>query len=180
MDNSTPSQNRKSRRSQVLLSATLEHGGTSQSVKLRNLSSEGALVEADKLPIEGTSVVFCRNELCTQGHVVWVNGHYAGVAFSEKLAPEQVLRHVPTPRPRIQPKPYRPGLTPRNMTPEQRRLAAAGRDRQAHEGVRVRQPPHRVAVGGVQHHTGHLRQRPLHAPHARGAGHPLNGENRFC
>jgi hypothetical protein len=123
MDNSTPSQNRKARRSQVLLSATLEHGGTSQSVKLRNLSSEGALVEADKLPIEGMSVVFCRNELCTQGHVVWVNGRYAGVAFSEKLAPEQVLRHVPTPQPKFHPKPYRPGLAPRNMTPEQRRLA---------------------------------------------------------
>ena len=123
MDNSTPSQNRKSRRSQVLLSATLEHGGTSQSVKLRNLSADGALVEADRLPIEGTSVIFCRNELCTPGHVVWVNGRHAGVAFSGKLAPEQVLRHVPSPKPKFQPKHYRPGLAPRDMTPEQRRLA---------------------------------------------------------
>ncbi len=123
MNDSTNSQNRKSRRSQVLLTATIEHAGASQSVKLRNLSSEGALVESDKLPIEGTSVVFCRNELCTQGHVVWVNGRYAGIAFAEKLLPEQVLRHVPVPRPKIQPKAYRPGLTVRSMTPEQRRLA---------------------------------------------------------
>ena len=123
MNDTTNSQNRKSRRSQVLLTATIEHGGASQSVKLRNLSSEGALVESDKLPIEGTSVVFCRNELCTQGHVVWVNGRYAGIAFAEKLQPEQVLRHVPVPRPKIQPRAYRPGFAPRAMTPEQRRLA---------------------------------------------------------
>lgn len=123
MDNSTNCQNRKSRRSQVLLSATLEHGGASQSVKLRNLSEEGALVEADKLPIEGTAVTFCRKELCAQGRVVWVSGSYAGIAFAEKLQPEQVLRHVPAPRPKVQPRSYRPGFTPRNMTPEQRRLA---------------------------------------------------------
>ena len=123
MNDSTNSQNRKSRRSQVLLTAMIEHGGASQSVKLRNLSSEGALVESDKLPIEGTSVVFHRNELCTQGHVVWVNGRYAGIAFAEKLLPEQVLRHVPVPRPKIQPKSYRPGFAPSTMTSEQRRLA---------------------------------------------------------
>ena len=80
-----------------------EHGGGTQPVKLRNLSADGALIEADKLPIEGTSVVFCRNELCTPGHVVWVSGRYAGVAFSDKLAPEQVLRHVPSPKPKFQP-----------------------------------------------------------------------------
>lgn len=123
MNDSTNSQNRRSRRSQVLLTATIEHGGASHSVKLRNLSSEGALVESDKLPIEGTSVLFCRNELCTQGHVVWVNGRYAGIAFAKKLQPEQVLRHVPVPRPKIQPRPYRPGFTSRNMTPDQQRLA---------------------------------------------------------
>ena len=123
MENSSNCQNRKSRRSQVLLTATLEHGGATQSVKLRNLSSEGALVESDKLPIEGTSVVFCRNELCVSGRVVWVNDHYAGIAFTEKLQPAQVLRHVPVPRPKIQPRPYRPGFTPRDMTPDQQRLA---------------------------------------------------------
>lgn len=123
MDNSANCQNRRSRRSQVLLTATLEHGGASQTVKLRNLSSEGALVESDKLPIEGTSVLFCRNELCTQGQVVWVNDRYAGIAFAEKLQPEQVLRHVPAPRPKVQPRAYRPGFTPRNMTEDQVRLA---------------------------------------------------------
>ena len=116
-------QNRRSRRSQVLLVAKLEHGGTSQAVKLRNLSAEGALVESEKLPIEGTSVHFVRNELNAQGRVVWVNGHYAGIAFDSKLEPSEVLRHVPVPRPKLQPRYWRPGFTAREMTSEQQRLA---------------------------------------------------------
>ena len=92
MDQSTEAQNRKSRRSQVLLSATLEHGGGSQGVKLRNLSEEGALVESDNLPIEGTTVHFIRNDLNAAGRVVWVSGKYAGIAFSAKRDPSEVRR----------------------------------------------------------------------------------------
>lgn len=123
MDSSESCQNRRSRRSQVLLTATIEHSGSRQSIKLRNLSSEGALVESDKLPIEGTSVLFCRNDLCTDGRVVWVNGRYAGIAFNQPLNPEEVLRHIPAPKPKIMPRNYRPGFTPRTMNADQRRLA---------------------------------------------------------
>ncbi|NUT00519.1 MAG: PilZ domain-containing protein [Sphingomonas sp.] len=123
MDNSTNAQNRRTRRSQVLLSATLQHGGAEHSVKLRNLSSEGALVESEKLPIEGTPVVFCRNDLCASGRVVWVNGRYAGIAFFDRLEPTEVLRHVPAPRPKLQPRYWRPGLSSSKMTADQRRLA---------------------------------------------------------
>jgi hypothetical protein len=123
MDGTAPCQNRRSSRSQVLLTAELEHAGACLAVKLRNLSSEGALVESVKLPVEGTPVEFRRNELSTNGRVVWVNGKYAGIAFDEKLNPEQVLRHIPAPRQKFHPRPYRPGIMPRNMTPAQRRLA---------------------------------------------------------
>lgn len=123
MDSSANCQNRRSRRSQVLLTAELEHAGACLSVKLRNLSSEGALIESDKLPLEGTPVEFRRNELSASGRVVWVSGRHAGVAFDTKLNPEEVLRHIPAPRPRVHPRPYRPGILPRKMTPEQRRLA---------------------------------------------------------
>ena len=116
-------QNRRSRRSQVLLVAKLEHGGTSQAVELRNLSAEGALVESEKLPIEGTSVHFVRNELNAQGRVVWVNGRFAGIAFDSKLEPSEVLRHVPAPRPKLQARHWRPGFAAREMTSEQQRLA---------------------------------------------------------
>lgn len=122
MDESN-SQNRKSRRSQVLLSATLEHGGAAQNVKLRNLSEEGALVESEKLPIEGTTVLFIRKELHAAGRVVWVNGRYAGIAFSNKLDPAEVLRHIPAPRPKIQPRYWRPGISANQLNAEQRRLA---------------------------------------------------------
>ena len=123
MDSSANCQNRRSRRAQVLLTAELEHAGASLSVKLRNLSSEGALVESEKLPIEGTPVEFRRNDLSAGGRVVWVNGKYAGIAFDVKLNPEQVLRHIPAPRSKIQPRPYRPGFTPRKMNSDQQRLA---------------------------------------------------------
>ena len=92
-------------------------------MKLRNLSSEGALVESPNLPIEGTTVVFCRNDLCTRGRVVWVNGGYAGIAFDAQLDPAEVLRNIPAPRPKIQPRYWRPGLTQSSMTADQRRLA---------------------------------------------------------
>jgi hypothetical protein len=123
MDSSTNCQNRKSPRSKVLLAATLEVSGRSCAVRLRNLSEVGALVEGDGLPIEGTNVTFCRNELNAAGRVVWVDSRLAGIAFEQKLQPEQVLRHVPPPRTKFQPRSWRPGFTKSNLTAEQRRLA---------------------------------------------------------
>jgi hypothetical protein len=110
MDESSPSQNRKSRRSNVLMAASLELSGTSLPVKLRNLSADGALVEGDKLPIEGASVLFRKGDLSMPGNVAWVKGRQAGVNFAQKLNPEQLLRHVPVPKARVTPSFRRPGL----------------------------------------------------------------------
>ena len=110
MDESSPTQNRKSRRSNVLMAASLELSGTSVSVKLRNLSADGALVEGDKLPVEGASVLFRKGDLSMAGVVAWVKGRQAGVSFAQKLNPEQLLRHVPAPKPRVTPSFRRPGL----------------------------------------------------------------------
>ena len=111
MDQSSASQNRKNRRSNVLMSASLELSGSALPVKLRNLSAEGALVEGDKLPVEGSSILFRKGDLSTVGTVAWVKGRQAGVNFAQKLDPEQLLRHIPAPRPRVTPKFKRPGLT---------------------------------------------------------------------
>lgn len=111
MDQSSASQNRKNRRSNVLMSASLELSGTSVPVKLRNLSAEGALVEGDKLPVEGASLLFRKGDLSIVGTVAWVKGRQAGVSFAQKLDPEQLLRHVPAPRARVNPTFRRPGLT---------------------------------------------------------------------
>ena len=110
MDQSSASQNRKNRRSNVLMSASLELSGTSLPVKLRNLSAEGALVEGEKLPIEGASIQFRKGDLSMAGTVAWVKGRQAGLNFAHKLNPDQLLRHVPAPRPRVTPAFRRPGL----------------------------------------------------------------------
>ncbi|HXH53229.1 MAG TPA: PilZ domain-containing protein [Sphingomicrobium sp.] len=115
-------QNRRSRRSNVLLAATIEAWGQKIPVKLRNLSTDGALIEGEQLPAEGAEVLFRRNDLEVASRIAWVAGCNAGVAFAEKLAPEEVLRHIPSPKPRILPEFKRPGLTCRPLTADERRL----------------------------------------------------------
>jgi hypothetical protein len=121
MDQSNNPQNRKTRRSNVLMSASLELSGTSLPVKLRNLSVDGALVEGDKLPVEGASILFRKGDLSVSGQVAWVKGRQAGVAFAQNLNPDQLLRHIPAPRPRVTPDFKRPGLKG-TLTAEEKRF----------------------------------------------------------
>lgn len=116
-------QNRRSRRSNVLMAASIEVAGCSIGVRMRNLSAEGALIEGDELPVEGTIVTFRKNELKVPGHVAWVKGKRAGIGFDSNLDPETVLRHVPQPRPRARLNYKRPGLAPRELSPDERRFA---------------------------------------------------------
>ncbi len=123
MDHSSLSQNRRSRRSNVLLAASIEASGASIPVKLRNLSTEGALIEGDEMPVEGSEVLFRRNDLAIIGRVAWLDGKQAGVAFLTPIAPDAVLRNIPKPRERPSLPFKRPGLAPRELSPEERRLA---------------------------------------------------------
>lgn len=122
MDQSDVPQNRKTQRSNVLMQATLEVSGTSIPVKLRNLSSDGALIESERLPIEGSAVVFRRGELAVPGKIAWTKTTHAGVAFTRKLLPDQVLRHVPPPRAHVTPSFKRPGLKSKALTEQERRF----------------------------------------------------------
>jgi hypothetical protein len=122
MDESNMSQNRKSRRSPVYLAAAVEIAGVAQPVKLRNLSEEGALIESERLPLEGTTTFFERNELRLKSRVVWVEGRYAGIAFARPLRQEEVLRHVPQPRQVTQGDFRRPGLACRPLTAHERTM----------------------------------------------------------
>lgn len=122
MDQSNSPQNRKARRSNVLMTASLELSGTSLPVKLRNLSADGALVEADTLPVEGAAILFRKGDLSVQGHVAWVKTRHAGISFARKLDPEQVLHHVPAPRPRVKPDFRRPGLKATSLTDQERQF----------------------------------------------------------
>lgn len=110
MDESSVTQNRRSTRSPVLLSAKVEVNGKEIPVILRNLSSNGALIEGAGLPGDGATTKFHRNELTVEGRIVWVEGRYAGISFDRELDREELLRHVPKPRQRIEPQFRRPGL----------------------------------------------------------------------
>ncbi len=122
MDESSITQNRRSRRSPVLLAASIEVSGAPEPVKLRNLSAEGALIEGERLPREGETTFFVRNELRVKSEVAWVQGRFAGVAFARPLQKEEVLRAVPKPRPRVQSEFRRPGLACRPLTSEERQM----------------------------------------------------------
>jgi hypothetical protein len=122
MDESSMMKNRRSRRSPVLLAATVEVAGRPVAVKLRNLSEEGALIEGERLPLEGSTTFFERNELRVKGRVVWLHGRYAGIAFDRALKPEQVLRNVPKPKPKAQADFRRPGLACRPLSDYERSM----------------------------------------------------------
>lgn len=94
----------------MLLSAKIDVGNADVAVILRNLSSEGALIEGPELPPEGSVTVFRRNELCVNGRIVWVQGRFAGVAFDRRLDRDELLREVPAPRQRFERQYRRPGL----------------------------------------------------------------------
>ena len=115
--------NRRSRRSPVLLAATIDVGGKPVGVKLRNLSEEGALIEGERLPLEGSSTYFKRNDLRLKGRVVWVQGRFAGVAFDQPLKAEDVLRNIPSPKRPQQLNDFRrPGLACRPLSDYERRM----------------------------------------------------------
>jgi PilZ domain len=122
MDQSSASQNRKSRRSPVLLTAMIEAGGAPLPVKLRNLSEEGALIEGGPLPPEGSATVFERKDMRVSGRIVWVQGKYAGIAFDAPLNREEALRHIPAPEPKRHAVEFRrPGFTCRPLSDYERR-----------------------------------------------------------
>jgi len=95
MDESSVTHNRRSRRSPVLLAATVELGGAVHDVKLRNLSEEGALIEGAEVLPEAAAITFCRKDLRVRARIAWVQGKYAGIAFEKPLDAAEVLRHIP-------------------------------------------------------------------------------------
>ena len=135
MDESSITQNRRSRRSPVLLTATVEVGGVPVAVKLRNFSEQGALIEGDRLPPEGSEIIFERKDMRLKSRIVWLEGKYAGVAFDVPLKREEALRHIPRPKARIYGEDdfRRPGFACRPLTEYERQnlerwMATAPRD----------------------------------------------------
>jgi hypothetical protein len=123
MDESAVTQNRRHRRTYVLLKATLETPAGSRSVVLRNLSQEGALVRGDALPEPGTRVLFHRQGLSVPSRVAWTHCDHAGLEFEFPLFPRELLRHVPDGASKAPPPiKRRPGLAAKPLTAGERML----------------------------------------------------------
>lgn len=122
MDQSEGVQNRRNNRSPVLLSATIELDGAAMPVRLRNLSEEGALVEGERLPHPGLQVMFERKGLRVKARVMWTEGRYGGVRFERPLGRDELLRHVPAPRQKFEPKYRRPGLACEPLSEADRKM----------------------------------------------------------
>ena len=115
---------RRSPRSRVFLSATLEWPDGILPVVLRDLSEHGALIEGTGPIANDTEVLLRRNNLEVKGHVAWVRGRAAGIAFSRQLKAEVVMEHISRPMPlATQAAHRRPGVTTRGMSAEEQRWA---------------------------------------------------------
>jgi hypothetical protein len=107
-----------------MLKATLEIPGASIPVVLRNLSQDGALVQGDDLPDEGSRVLFHRQGLSVPGRVAWSHCNSAGIEFDFPLFPQELLRHIPTTQRKPPPISLqkRPGFTCKPLTPGERAI----------------------------------------------------------
>lgn len=72
-------------RTNICLLAVLKAGDSQQPVKVRNLSTSGALVDGGALPPAGADVNLLRGSLGISGKVVWSENGRCGVMFAERV-----------------------------------------------------------------------------------------------
>jgi len=80
-----PPANRSEVRSNVFLSAVLETGSQNVSIRIRNISSRGALIDGPNLPAAGAKLLLVRGSLSARGHVAWREEGQAGISFDEAV-----------------------------------------------------------------------------------------------
>lgn len=66
--------------------ATLYADSGSSPVKVRDLSSEGALIEGGVIPPVGTSVRLCRGSFNILGQIAWCRGGRGGMRFESSIS----------------------------------------------------------------------------------------------
>ena len=94
MELSPNKENRIEGRSNVFLSGTLDASGVSFAVRIRNLSPNGALVEAAKLPRAGTTVRLLRGSLSATGEFAWHGGGHGGIKFQRSIEVARWVQRV--------------------------------------------------------------------------------------
>jgi hypothetical protein len=81
-----PAQASRDPRTKVLLTATIRGDRFERTVRIRNMSSSGAMVEGTVLPAVGVQLTLVRNELEVGGEVVWATPGKCGIRFVEAVA----------------------------------------------------------------------------------------------
>jgi hypothetical protein len=86
------SDSRADERSNVFLSATLCADTRSFPVRIRNLSSGGALLDGANLPGEGSAISLRRAHLSADGKIVWQANELRGVHFEAEIAVQEWVK----------------------------------------------------------------------------------------
>ena len=89
-----PLAKRSQKRAQVLLKATAHKGIWETKVRIRDISSLGALVECSDPPTIGTALRLTREDLDVACKVVWSGTDYFGVEFAEAIQIDTFLEAV--------------------------------------------------------------------------------------
>jgi hypothetical protein len=87
-----PNDGRTSQRTSLFAAAILESGALRFPIRIRNISSTGALLQGDALPRAGTFVRLIRGGLTASGAVRWNQGGKAGLSFTDPIEVEDWLR----------------------------------------------------------------------------------------
>ncbi len=121
------SDERRSARANVILTAVIEHGSARIPVRISNLSEHGALVVGDGLPQDETQINFRCNGASVQGWVAWSRAGRAGIQFGTPLQPDALTQREAAPRATIikdnrEVDFRRPGFRGNQMTDEERKI----------------------------------------------------------
>ncbi|MDB5697456.1 MAG: PilZ protein [Alphaproteobacteria bacterium] len=88
---------RRSERHSVLLSATMQCGVDNIPVRLRNISSTGARIEAAVMPPVGSIIRFIRGNLAVSARVIWAGSSNVGLEFREEINERDLLVSIGRP-----------------------------------------------------------------------------------
>jgi hypothetical protein len=89
---------RRSPRYRVLLIARLVTTCSERIVKLRDLSTSGAMIEGPRIPAVGTDILLQRGSLEVFGTIVWAKDMQAGIEFDEPLTETMLWMQVNAPQ----------------------------------------------------------------------------------
>lgn len=76
---------RRATRRSMFVSAVVAWQGQRLAVRIRNMSSNGVMVEAPELPPQGSDVLLARGSLSVSGRVAWIAEGACGIALGQDV-----------------------------------------------------------------------------------------------